>query len=112
MEGGPKRGPKQDQGEGDAEGGRGRPQGPPPLIAVLDADRDREISAEEIAGAPESLKKLDKNGDGKLDMQELRPKPPEGEEGQGPRPPRGPHGNKKGGPGGAMAPAPRATGNF
>jgi len=40
---------------------------------ALDADRDGELSAEEIEGAAAALKKLDKNDDGKLDRDELRP---------------------------------------
>ena len=31
----------------------------PPVIAVLDADDNQELSAEEIAGAPAALKSLD-----------------------------------------------------
>ena len=62
--GGPRRGP------GRHEAGR-RP--PPPIIAALDLNRDGVISADEIAKAPESLKKLDKNGDGQLTRDELRP---------------------------------------
>lgn len=46
---------------------------PPPLIRALDADGDHEISAEEIAGAADALKSLDKNSDGKLSPDELRP---------------------------------------
>ena len=45
----------------------------PPLIIALDANRDGEISAEEIENATAALKKLDKNGDGKLTRDELRP---------------------------------------
>ena len=45
-----------------AQPGQGGPPGPPPpVIAVLDADQDGKISAEEIENAPESLAKLDKN---------------------------------------------------
>jgi len=67
------------EGEGPPpdKGGKGRrpgpPQGPPPLVRVLDADGDGVISADEIANAPAALKKLDKNGDGKLTPDELRP---------------------------------------
>lgn len=50
----------------------------PPLIAALDANHDGVIDADEIANAPAALKKLDKNGDGKLTMDELRPPRPEG----------------------------------
>jgi Ca2+-binding EF-hand superfamily protein len=40
---------------------------------ALDADGDGEISASEIDGAVAALKKLDKNSDGKLTMDELMP---------------------------------------
>ena len=63
------------RGPGGPEGGR-RP--PPPLIAALDLNRDGIISADEIAKASESLKKLDKNGDGQLTRDELRPSRPPG----------------------------------
>ena len=76
---------------------KGPPQGPdgpppnkppvPPLIAALDADHDGTISAEELANAPESLKELDKNGDGQLNPEELRPigppPPPDGARNEG-----------------------------
>ncbi len=68
------------------ENGKRRP--PPPIIAVLDANKDGVIDAAEITHAPAALKKLDKNGDGKLTREELMP----------PRPPR-PDG-EQGGPGG------------
>lgn len=61
--------------------GGGRGFGPSPMMMVLDADRDGTISASEIAGASAALKKLDKNGDGQLTMDELRP--PRGERGEG-----------------------------
>ena len=53
--------------------GRPEPFGPPrlPLMTVLDADGDGTLSAEEIAQAPDGLKKLDKNGDGQLSREEL-----------------------------------------
>ena len=64
-------------------GGFGGPGGPPsgpasflrmfPVMAALDADGNGEISAEEIKAAPDALKKLDKNKDGKLTEAELRP---------------------------------------
>ncbi len=57
---------------------------PPPIIAALDANHDGVIDESEIANAPAALKTLDKNGDGKLTMDEL----------MGPFPKRGP------GPGG------------
>jgi hypothetical protein len=80
---------------------------PPPLVAVLDANRDGVIDEEEIANAAAALKKLDKNGDGKLTLDELRPPRPDGKdgpEGRGPeqgRPGRGPRpgGGDQQGPG-------------
>ena len=47
-----------------------------PLMTALDADRDGEISAKEIENAVEALKKLDKDGDGTLSREELRPEFP------------------------------------
>ncbi len=56
----------------------------PPVIAALDADHDGTISATELEGAPASLKTLDKNGDGELSPEELRPHgPPPRADGQG-----------------------------
>lgn len=49
-----------------------------PLIAALDANRDGVIDEQEIDNAPAALRKLDKNNDGKLTMDELRPRRPEG----------------------------------
>ncbi len=43
-----------------------------PILVALDIDGDGVISAEEIANAPASLKKLDKNNDGKLTQDEVR----------------------------------------
>ena len=63
---------------GPGQGGPG--QGGPemlmrlPIIAVLDVDRDGVISETEIAGAVVALKKLDRNKDGKIDMEEMRPR--------------------------------------
>ena len=51
---------------------------PNPLMEALDTDHDGILSAEEIANAPASLKKLDQNGDGRLTEDELRPPPPGG----------------------------------
>jgi len=44
------------------------------IAAAIDTDRDRTISADEIKNATASLKKLDKNNDGELSADELRPK--------------------------------------
>ena len=46
---------------------------PPPVIVALDADRDGELSAEEIENAAAALKTLDKDGDGALSRQEMHP---------------------------------------
>ena len=50
---------------------------PPPVMAVLDANHDGILSAEEIANASKALLTLDKNGDGQLTLDELRPPRPE-----------------------------------
>ena len=66
------------------DGGEQR-QGPPPgggkhplplIEAALDANSDGVIDADEIANAPAALRKLDKNGDGKLTSEEYRPPMP------------------------------------
>lgn len=86
-EGGPPDGPPP-RGDGPGPGGPHGPPPPPPVMEALDTDHDHVISAEEIAKASESLKKCDKNGDGKLTEDETRP----------PRPPRGPGRRGPGGP--------------
>lgn len=67
----------------DGLGEPGRPPMPNPLVAALDKDGDREISAEELQAATASLLTLDKNGDGKLTDGEMRPPHPEGGPGRG-----------------------------
>ena len=44
-----------------------------PLIVALDANSDGVLSKEEIEGATAALKKLDKDGDGKITMAEMGP---------------------------------------
>ena len=66
------------RGRGPRPGGPGGPEGRPPfppnpLYQVLDANHDGTISAQEIANAANALKKLDKNKDGQLTRDELRP---------------------------------------
>ncbi len=73
--------------------GGGGPRRPGPLIGVLDADHDHEISREEIQNAPAALKTLDRNNDGILSRDELQPP------GMG-RGPGGPRGGGPPGPGG------------
>jgi Ca2+-binding EF-hand superfamily protein len=46
------------------------------LNAALDANKDGTIDEKEIKDASAALKKLDKNGDGKLTREELRPNMP------------------------------------
>ena len=52
---------------------------PSPIMRVLDADKDGELSADEIANASTALLTFDQDGDGVLSRDELQP----------PRPPRG-----------------------
>jgi Ca2+-binding EF-hand superfamily protein len=64
------------QGPPEGRGGaRGRPM--PPIMTAIDANQDGEISAEEISGASAALKALDRDGDGKLSMEEWRRPSPE-----------------------------------
>jgi predicted O-methyltransferase YrrM len=71
-------------------------------MAALDADGDGELSAQEIAGAVLALKKLDRNSDGRLSREELRPQfgGPGGPGGFGPGGRGMPGGFGLGGPGG------------
>ncbi len=46
-------------------------------MQALDADRDGTLSAEEISAASDALQSLDKNDDGKLTEDELRPPRPQ-----------------------------------
>jgi Ca2+-binding EF-hand superfamily protein len=60
------------EGEGRAgEPGRGGPPRRDALFAALDQDGNGALSADEIAAAPSSLKKLDANGDGSLALEEV-----------------------------------------
>jgi Ca2+-binding EF-hand superfamily protein len=93
-------------GPGGERGGRGGERGGPggdmgrmmqmmPIMVALDADKDGVISKTEIDNAAVALRKLDKNDDGELDAEELRPKRPEGG-----RPERGGEAGGRGGRGG------------
>jgi hypothetical protein len=67
---------------------------PPPVIAVLDSNHDGVISADEIANSATALKQLDRNQDGQLTPDEMRPPPPsngpDGQQGGAPKPNRSP----------------------
>ena len=70
------------EGRPGAQSGQGfRPVSP--IIEALDINKDGTIDAEELAKAAESLKKLDKNGDGKITEEEFRPQRPAGQGGPG-----------------------------
>ena len=81
-------------------GGRGGPP-PHPVLEALDADGDHDISAQEIENAAAALKKLDRNGDGKLMHDELHPFGPGGPRRGGPR---GPDDGERGGRRGRRGP--------
>jgi hypothetical protein len=80
--------PHRDQGGPGGPGGPGGRRMPPsPLMMALDANHDGVIDAAEIANASAALKTLDKNGDGKLTQDELRPPRPQGGDRQAPQQP-------------------------
>jgi collagen type III alpha len=66
------------RGSDGGAGGPGGPDGfrppPHPLETALDADGDHQLSAKEIENAVAALKTLDKNENGKIDEDELRPR--------------------------------------
>lgn len=104
-EGLPPEGPRPEEGRrsGEQDGPRGGerdpgPSGRPmgnPIVAAIDTDKNGELSAEEIQAAAAALLTLDRNSDGKLTQDELRP---QGGPGNGPQGPGGP--GKFGPPGG------------
>ncbi len=56
------------------------PKGPPILVKALDLDDDHALSADEIEDAPTSLLTLDKDSDGAISREEMKPgKPPKKE---------------------------------
>jgi hypothetical protein len=67
---------------------------PPPLVGALDLNHDGTIDEHEIKDASKSLLKLDKNNDGKLTLDELRPQRPDGD-----RADARPRGRREGGAG-------------
>lgn len=85
---------------GGGGGGGGEGFRPPqhPLEIALDANGDGVIDAKELANAVAALKKLDRNGDGRLTEDEYRPVRPQGG-GQGGQGGQGGFGGQRGGPG-------------
>ena len=97
--GGERGGPGGQRGGGDM----GRMMQMMPVLAALDADKDGVISKSEINNAAAALRKLDKNGDGELDAEEMRPSRPEGGRSRGGAPEGGPGGGPGGERGGRSA---------
>ncbi len=68
--------PTSDDARSGGRPGRG-PHGPGrggnPIVRALDADKDRELSAAEIANAPAALRALDRNNDGAVSFADLVP---------------------------------------
>ena len=62
-------------GLGGGQGGLGMMMKFMPVMTALDTDQDGTLSESEIANASKSLLKLDKNGDGVLSQEELKPDP-------------------------------------
>lgn len=61
---------------GQGRGRRGGASGQPcVLLGLFDTDKDSTLSAAEIAAAPTVLKALDKNADGQVTSDEIRPLP-------------------------------------
>jgi hypothetical protein len=87
-------------------GMRGHRPPPSPLMMALDVNHDGVIDASEIANAPAELKMLDKNGDGKLTQDELRPQRPP-QDGGNDRPSGPPPGDQQDNNGGPSGPPPQ-----
>jgi len=78
----------QRQFRGPQQGGQPQDGQRPPVplfIAALDVNHDGVIDEKEIANAAKALKKLDKNKDGKITMDELRPPRPANFQGGSPQ---------------------------
>ncbi|MDB6026615.1 MAG: hypothetical protein JWM68_2838, partial [Verrucomicrobiales bacterium] len=85
------------RGQSQSDQGPGGQKPSFPIIDALDTNKNHVIDADEIANATANLKKLDKNGDGKLTPDEYMPKRPSGSGSSGGSEQRG-----QGGPGGAQ----------
>jgi hypothetical protein len=91
--GGERGGPGGERGQRGG-GDMGRMMQMMPVLAALDADKNGVISKSEINNAAAALRKLDKNGDGELDAEEMRPSRPEGGRSRGGAPEGGPGGER------------------
>ena len=90
---GGQRPPGRERGPGGAGGAEGGMRIRLPIMAALDTNNDNTLDEKEIEQASKSLKTLDKNSDGKLTPDELRPQRPDrpgqtGERPQRPAPPQ------------------------
>lgn len=74
--------PPDTAGRGGREGGRGDGRGAmnfvrmDPILAAIDTDGNGILSAQEIANSADAIRKLDKNGDGKVTRDEIAPAGP------------------------------------
>lgn len=59
-------------GRAQSEANAGPRPGLPPLLAVIDSNKDATLEADELAAAPAALLTLDKNGDSELTREELQ----------------------------------------
>lgn len=91
--GGDRGGPGGERGQRGG-GDMGRMMQMMPVLAALDADKNGVISKSEINNAAAALRKLDKNGDGELDAEEMRPTRSEGGRSRGGAPEGGPGGER------------------
>ena len=77
--------PPMERGDGPGEPGGGRPPAPP-LFMALDANADGALDAREMDAAAAALRKLDRDGDGRVTLEEMRPRGAGRPEGGPPRP--------------------------
>jgi Ca2+-binding EF-hand superfamily protein len=75
--------PRERRPDGDRERRERRPD---MMMVLLDTDRDGALSADEINAAPDALRALDKDNDGIVSGEELRPRRPDRDRERGDRP--------------------------